>query len=292
MSKFAQALMVWLYFITGACFADELSFEWIDFSGQSQTITLTIPLSRLQEGMLSGKDQISLKHVLSDAFMRAQAIAVSSSASDQPMRVIGTADNFFFAPKSRDATGSDKANYLKQQLADEINKSENRGYFIFDQQVSGLRPDYLSIIEDNKDIFLEAARRFTERFGRKDPLELINQLLSFLQQIPYDDMLNQPFPMATPIQMLVEKRGDCEAKQIFLVGVLKVLFPDRELALINLPEHNHILSAIRLDVLLPSQKMRKGIAYVMMDATGPARLPFGKVALYYLNSTPSVWITL
>lgn len=290
--------MIWLktmllsFILTpGIAMAQMMEYSWVDFHGQPQTISVDIPYNRLESAMLSGKDRVSQKSILKLSYELARKIASQTSTTTVHVNVAGTQERFFFAVNG-DGKDSDTAfaQALRHELVLEINQSPERGYFIFDEDANGLRPDYLALLSDNQDVFSIFARAMISKFGIEQPIELINQTLALLQQIPYDDMLQDPFPMATPIQLLVERRGDCEAKQVFLIGILQQLFPDRPMGLVNLPTFNHVLAAINLDSALESRVLHDGKPFVLMDATGPASLPFGKVFLYHRDAVTTSWI--
>ena len=271
--------------------AQVLEYEWVDFHGQGQTISIDLPYDRLENAMLSGKDQVSQQSILSLSYQFALDIAGQANTQEKPVRVAGTEQRFFFSIDGNDkAADTELAQDLRHQLVLSINQSPERGYFTFDEKANGLRPDYMAIVADNQDVFSAFAHALVYKFGKKDPVELISQLLAMLQQIRYDDMLEEPFPMATPIQLLVEKRGDCEAKQVFLIGVLEQLFPDRPMGLVNLPTFNHVLAAISLDAELDSKVMHDGKPFILMDATGPAPQKFGEVFQYYRDAEVTSWI--
>lgn len=273
--------------------AQVLEYSWSDFRGQPQTISVDLPYQRLEAGMLRGKDKISQQDILKLSYRLAQGIARQTTTPQYPVTVAGTEQRFFFAVDGKDPVSDTAfAQSLRKDLVYSINHSSERGYFIFDEFANGIRPDYREILKDNQDVFAIFAHAVVKKFGQEDSVELINQLLAFLQQIPYDDLLAEPFPMATPIQMLVENRGDCEAKQVFLVGVLGQLFPDRPMALLNLPTFNHILAAISLDADLSSKVIHDGKPFVLMDATGPTKQAFGEVFIYLRDATSSSWIDI
>lgn len=280
--------LILLLSLTQKIHAETINLQWRDYRGVDQHISLSIPFERLSEAMLEGRDQISLSAVLEQSFTAAKAYAASRSTPSQVVEVLGTASSYAFnAHGNTDLEATLKADFMA-----DFNQSPQRGYFIFDAAAGGFRPDYLTILADNADIFPLVAQALLARFGSENPDELVNQLLAMLQQIPYDDMASQGFPMATPIQMLVENRGDCETKQLFLLGVLNALFPDRAMALVSLPRLNHILGAIELDHDVSSQVTHDSRSFVLLDATGPTAQPFGEVFPYHKDSPGQQWIYL
>lgn len=267
-------------------FAETITLDWRDYQGTEQNISLRIPLERLSAAMLEGRDQVSLSTVLEQSFIAAKAYAARKSTPSKVIEVLGSASSYAFnAQGDTDLEATLKADFMAG-----FNQSPQRGYFIFDGAAGGFRPDYLAILADNADVFPLVAQALLRRFGAENPEELVNQLLSMLQQIPYDDMASQGFPMATPIQMLVENRGDCETKQLFMLGVLKALFPDRAMALVSLPRLNHILGAIELDRDVSSRVEHDSRSFVLLDATGPTAQPFGEVFPYHRDSPGKQWI--
>lgn len=289
--RLVQMVMLLITSLPWAVQAQGLDYAWVDFYGQPQTISIDLPYDRLESGMLSGKDQVSQQSILKLSYQLALGIAAQANTQEKPVRVAGTEQRFFFSIEGDNKEADTAfAQSLRHDLVMAINQSPERGYFTFDEQANGIRPDYAAIVADNQDVFSVFARAMVAKFGQKDPVELVSQMLALLQQIPYDDMLEETFPMATPIQLLVEKRGDCEAKQVFLIGVLEQLFPDRPMGFVNLPAFNHVLAAINLDAELESRVMHNAKPYILMDATGPKKQKFGEVFQYYRDAEVTSWI--
>ena len=276
--------------------AQPLTYGWTDFDGQQQSITFDLPAERLVEGMLSAKDQVSLADVQARAYDTAWMLSRASSTSDIIFRVTGSVDQFDIAvsaPPGLLADAEHEQGRIRREVEQSIADPTSNGYFIYDAVSGGIRPDYQAVAQDNQDVFNTVARAFLAKFGANEPLQLINQLLAFLQSIPYDDLLTQPFPMSPPIPMLVEQRGDCEGKQVFLVGVLRELFRDRPLYLINLPDREHIIAGIVLDMPMRDTVEYEGRKIVLMDATGPTPYPFGQIPPQFLDANDRwVWSEL
>ncbi|AYG48388.1 hypothetical protein DV532_29570 (plasmid) [Pseudomonas sp. Leaf58] len=281
-----QVLFAALLACSPMALAQPLTYGWTDFNGQQQTITFDLPSKRLVEGMLSEKDQVSLAEVQVRAYDTAWMLARASSTSDIIFRVTGSVDQFDIAvsaPAGLLADAEQERGRIRTEVEVSIADPSENGYFIYDAGSAGIRPDYQAIAQDNQDVFNTVARAFLAKFGVNEPLQLINQLLAFLQSIPYDDLLTQPFPMSPPIPMLVEQRGDCEGKQVFLVGVLRELFRDRPIYLINLPDREHIIAGIALDMPMDTTIEHKGRHIVLMDATGPTPYPLGRIPPQFLD---------
>jgi hypothetical protein len=290
--KIANLFLICLLCCPPSINAQPLAFQWTDFQGRIQAITLDIPSARLREGMLLEKDQIGLGQVQATAFNTALTLTRGASTSDVRFGVTGTPESFDIAveaPQGLLASAQAKRKDLLLQVEQSIGSASSGSYFIFDSESGGIRPDYQAIANDNMDIFRVTAEAFLTRFGAEDPVELINQLLAFLQSITFDDMLDSPFPMSPPIPMLVERRGDCEGKQTFLVGVLSQIFSDRGLFLINLPDKQHIIAGIQLDSQLQSTVDHEGKTVVLMDATGPEPYLFGLIPPQFKNNDRWVW---
>jgi hypothetical protein len=267
-------------------FAQPLTYGWIDFHGQNQAVTFDIPSQRLRYGMLSAKDQVGLEQVQAKAYDLALTLTRASSTSDVIYGVTGTTKRFDIAVQAPTGLLNEamiKRNQIWHAVVQSISDPSNHSYFIFDESSGGIRPDYQAVADDNRDVFKVVSEAFIERFSPDDPVELINQLLAFLQAITFDDLLAEPFPMSPPIPMIIERRGDCEGKQTFLVGVLGQLFKDRNLFLINLPSSEHIIAGIELDSPYINSIEHNGHRIVLMDATGPDPYAFGSIAPQFQN---------
>ncbi|TXL73661.1 hypothetical protein FHP25_19810 [Vineibacter terrae] len=117
--------------------------------------------------------------------------------------------------------------------------------------------------------------------GGLDERARLARALSFVQAIPYDDLISPlttgGIEFAPPPAMFKLNRGDCDSKTVALAAILRTLTPARRLLFVVLPQH------VALAVDLPPQEGDVTIAHgghpwVMLEPTGPAVVPPGQIA--------------
>lgn len=111
-----------------------------------------------------------------------------------------------------------------------------------------------------------------------DERERIALALAFVQSIPYavpDRRSQGGFVM--PSAFFDLNRGDCDVKSAALAAILMSLLPNRSIALVLPPEH----ALLAVDIPSAGDEAKivvNGRSYVLLEPTGPALWPIGRVA--------------
>ncbi|MGE0716508.1 MAG: hypothetical protein AB7P02_13795 [Alphaproteobacteria bacterium] len=149
-------------------------------------------------------------------------------------------------------------------------------YNVRDTNASEVRPDFERIVArsaaDLKPISDAIAAQTT------DERERIALALAFVQSIPYavpQGRSQGGFVM--PAAFFDINRGDCDVKSAALAAILQSLLPQRSIAMVLPPEH--ALLAIDIPSVEDEAKIVvDGRSYVLLEPTGPALWPIGRVA--------------
>lgn len=150
-------------------------------------------------------------------------------------------------------------------------------YFnVRDPKGTEVRPDFARIVQRYVEVLKPIADGIAAE--TKTDRERIAMALAFVQTIPYAvlERRNQGgFVMPTAFFDL--NRGDCDVKSVALAAILMSLVPDRSLVLV-LPQE-HALLAIDIPSEGDEAKLVvDGRSYVLVEPTGPALWPIGRVA--------------
>ncbi|MCC7273335.1 MAG: hypothetical protein IT561_11765, partial [Alphaproteobacteria bacterium] len=111
-----------------------------------------------------------------------------------------------------------------------------------------------------------------------DERERIALALAFVQSIPYavpQGRSQGGFVM--PAAFFDINRGDCDVKSAALAAILLTLLPDRSVAMVLPPEH----ALLAVDIPSAGDEAKivvDGRSYVLLEPTGPALWPIGRVA--------------
>lgn len=146
----------------------------------------------------------------------------------------------------------------------------------------GVLPDHIRYIQESRDIVLPVAQaiydQLTEGSSTRD---YINLLLSWIQTIPYDTLESRIGSSGagffSPVEVLVNNRGDCDSKATLTAALLRALLPNLSMAIVYLP--NHALLAINLGIRSDEQNLDiRGAPHVLIEPTGPAQVTIGNTS--------------
>lgn len=243
----------------------EWHYAWINDKGRSRTLDLTISAENVEKGFLGSRDLLDSKALGRQILDEAKGYAQKLSDSLVRVSLIGDSlSNYEIKVariSGRSSDAHDRMELMKSFIEQRIRSINEISYYRYDETLGGLAMDYNAILRDYESIIVDVLAAMSEQLQISSTDELRLALLDMLQSLPYTDLDHDDYPLFNPVRMLVEQRGDCESKQIFMVGALKILYPDDNIYLVLLPKQEHI-------VLM--QRDRAGNA-LYMDATGPAR---------------------
>lgn len=159
---------------------------------------------------------------------------------------------------------------------------------------SGIIPDHPQLARESAKYLGAFAEHFfpktSENTSAADLKKQLDALLAFIQSIPYNTLQTKDqyrgAGFMTPIQVLRNNMGDCDSKATLLAAILLKAQPSLKTAFVYIPGHAF------LAVQLPAQGDEETVKikqqpWLVMDPTGPAIMPVGKVSedtLRYIKS--------
>ncbi len=252
------------------------SHQWRDFYGDGRQITIPINEERVRQALVNSKDLHNHKSIYRTIINNAKILAIEISTSNVRARVKDVGMEYKLEIEYRKGFEGE-AKGISSRIHEFINGAYSDlrevTYYTYSDELNSLVINYSDIVSDYEDVFDATHKIFLASDTGKSKEDQLDDRLSFLQSIPYDDMTHNDFDLMTPIRMLAEGRGDCESKQIYLAGLLGKLFPGRQIHLVLLPYHEHILLALETyegEYATYTQDSRN---YLILDATGPSLLP-------------------
>lgn len=149
----------------------------------------------------------------------------------------------------------------------------------------GYKPDHVRIAKASEarlQPFADALQAAMPQ--RRSPRQALDYLLSFVQNIPYDqldDRFSSPGAgYNTPTRLLYENRGDCDSKVTLTAALFKLLYPEIATRILYLP--NHAVLAVALEPRTGDFAVTiEGTRYLVADPTGPALMPAGEISRPY-----------
>ncbi len=161
--------------------------------------------------------------------------------------------------------------------------------------LEGIAPDHPRIALASTASVAPVSRAFYESLSGSTPRQYVDVIASFIQAIPYSALTNRLESggkgFSSPVQLLLENRGDCDSKVTLMAAILRNLMPNINMAIVYLP--NHALLAIAVNALEDDIVIdHDGVKLVVVEPTGPTKLSVGNLtprsALYVNNGNITV----
>ncbi|MBI6882483.1 hypothetical protein [Pseudomonas putida] len=248
--------------------------QWIDHSGSPRTFSLSISEDRVRQALTEGRDLHNYEDIFREIIAQARIMASELSTSTAQAKVTRQGMSYSIDYRYRQGHGGEAkaiGGKIQKFIDGAYDDLRSVTYYRQDLETHTLIIDYNDIVGDFNDVFASVDSFFRQSDIGKTDAEKINDRLVFLQSIPYDDMLKSDFDLNTPIRMLAENKGDCESKQVFMAGLLRKLFPQKNIQLVTLPAKEHIVLAIEMpEMPVADTFIHGGRRYAILDATGPA----------------------
>lgn len=260
-------------------------YRWLDSRQREQTLSFSIPVKDLSLHARKQKHyrrQLAQRHVLIDMYKRAQQvdprearIAIQQIGDEIQVRVKGASSQFI------DKWQKAMAGHQQQAFDDYLQKNYYTRYFSHLGE-EGIKPDHIRYAIESKAVLLPVAQAIYDKLDPdSDSREYINLLLGWLQSIPYNTLENRlesnGAGYAPPLDVLNDNQGDCDSKTTLAAALIRALVPQMPLVMIYLPDHALLGAAIPHRNTDPVRKI-DGLDYMLMEPTGPALLPLGKIA--------------
>lgn len=169
-----------------------------------------------------------------------------------------------------------------EQAAEQFKQDYYRDHFLIeDHSKQYVLPDHKRLVAYYAPVMAPMARAFDMHGLWQKPRDMTGLLLGFLQSIPYDDLQNRATSngagFATPPEMLMDHRGDCDSKAVTLAALLRSLYPSMKMIMVYTP--NHAFLGVQVPVRKGDRRLQiDGQDYVLLEPAGPAIIPVGKLA--------------
>ncbi|WP_199611103.1 hypothetical protein [Flocculibacter collagenilyticus] len=146
---------------------------------------------------------------------------------------------------------------------------------------AGVKPDHVRFATESKDDLQPLTKELVKKFPSITTKGLVEYILGFIQTIPYSKLDSRietsGAGFSPPLKLLSDNLGDCDSKSVLMASLMKNAFPQLSVAIIYIP--NHALLGLQLPhVKGDDTVVIEGSEYLLVEPTGPATLPYGKVA--------------
>jgi hypothetical protein len=185
---------------------------------------------------------------------------------------------------------------LQQQAYNDYLFAHYYTRFVTPSGQEAIKPDHLRYINESTLALAPISQAIIDALPQKtNTRDYINQLLSWLQTIPYDDLQDRRTSngsgFSPPLSVIKNNSGDCDSKSVLAAAIIRSFLPNQDMKLILL--RDHALLAIALRPLATDRSMTiNGLTYVLFEPTGPALLALGEISDTTEASLASTYYTI
>jgi len=173
-------------------------------------------------------------------------------------------------------------NQSQEKALDQYLKDNYYSHFRSYLGQKAIKPDHLRYISENTAALLPIAQAVYDKLPtNSETRAYVNLVLSWVQSIPYNELKNRLTSNGAgylpPLSVVANNQGDCDSKTVLMASLVRSLLPDVKMTMVFLP--NHALLGIVLPFRTHEQTLDiDGIDYLLMEPTGPAKIPLGEIA--------------
>lgn len=169
---------------------------------------------------------------------------------------------------------------LKKVSQSAMDEYVETNYYKYMNEVS-IRPDHARIAHKYVQLMRPVAEAIAEKVNSKNPRDVVNYALSFMQSIPYDVLKSRYFSngagFQVPYGLLMGNKGDCDTKSVALAAILRNFYPRLRMIMVYVPGHAFVGMAF------PKASGDKaisfgGTSFILAEPVGPNQSPLGIVS--------------
>ena len=263
----------------------EMSFNytWSDHMEQDRDLAFTLLLRQInrqkhKKFMPSLARQyvyIELHKAARKVDPREARVQIEHRGQDIHIEVTSRSNNLF-------AKWQRSMNKSKEKALDRYLHDHYYSHFRSHLGQEAIKPDHLRYISENQGALRPISQAVYDKLPtNSDTRAYVNLVLSWVQSIPYSKLQSRLTSNGTgylpPLSVVANNQGDCDSKTVLMASLIRSLLPDVKMTMVFLP--NHAL----LGIVLPFRTSEKtldidGSEYLLMEPTGPAKIPLGEVA--------------
>lgn len=258
-------------------------YSWSDHQGLTRDIKFALPLRQLNKQthkkfipeLAQQYVYIELHKAARKIDPREARVQIQHRGQDIHIQVTSRSNNLL--DKWQRSMNQSQEKALDQYLEDNY-----YSHFRSHLGQEAIKPDHLRYISENQANLLPIAQAVYDKLPtNSETRSYVNLVLSWVQSIPYNELKNRVTSNGAgylpPLSVVANNQGDCDSKTVLMASLIRSLLPDVKMTMVFLP--NHAL----LGIVLPFRTSEttidiNGLDYLLMEPTGPAKIPLGEVA--------------
>lgn len=262
-----------------------LSYQWLDHQKQARQIAFSLDKKASQShyrNQTDYKPQIAQRYVYVELMKAAQQV----NPKEARINMVQRGDRIEVSVKSRSAEMREKwiASMSEKRESAFTQYLTDNHYTRFENYMGqiGVIPDHVRYVQESRPIILPVAQAIYNQLEEgSDTRDYVNRLLSWVQSIPYDTLESRIDSSGagfyTPVEVLVNNKGDCDSKAALTASLMRSLLPDLSMSIVYLP--GHALLAVNLGQRPNEMSVElRGTNHVLLEPTGPAKVAIGVVS--------------
>ena len=146
---------------------------------------------------------------------------------------------------------------------------------------SGIKPDHVRFARESRKDILTLTNAIKAANPNLRGRRLVEYILAFVQAIPYSTLESRyesnGAGFNAPLRVINNNQGDCDSKVTLMATMINALYPRIKVVIIYL--NNHALIGVQMTHSKNDKSIKiKDREYILAEPTGPAMLPFGRIA--------------
>lgn len=240
-----------------------VEMTWADRKDRPREATVLLPAS----AVAAAEETAPRAPAAAAAAAAARRVEAAYANNDKVVVevVAGRRGGMRYEVEAHDRRVADRVLAEAQRMGDEAFAQElrARGYKMLKGDV--MAPDYRAAVEAAAPHLRDLAKSLGPR---KDKRAYTNQVLAFVQSIPYEGNALSADTWRPPLAVLARNEGDCDSKVTLFLAIMRAAYPKMDLAAVLVP--GHALAAVDLkpgenDAVVGKGKKR----LVVAEAVGP-----------------------
>jgi hypothetical protein len=263
----------------------EMSFNytWSDHKEQTRDIAFALPLRQLnRQNHKKFIPDLAQQYVYIELHKAARKI----DPKEARVQIQNRGQNIHIQVTSRSDNLLNKwqrsMNQSQEKALDQYLQDNYYSHFRSHLGQKAVKPDHLRYISENTATLLPIAQAVYDRLPtNSETRAYVNLVLSWVQSIPYNELKNRLTSNGAgylpPLSVVANNQGDCDSKTVLMASLIRSLLPNVNMTMVFLP--NHALLGIVLPFRTNEQTLDvDGLEYLLMEPTGPAKIPLGEIA--------------
>jgi hypothetical protein len=264
-------------------------YKWYDKKRQLQELDFKLPSKYLRESLVAFKP-FDNRESNDYVYERMKEHAEKNKSRLADVRVKRVRNGFELEANGRSKTAMEAAiAELKEVSKKAMDEYVDKNYYKYMDEES-IRPDHARIIHQYVPFMRPVAEAISENVHSKNPRDVVNYALSFMQAIPYDILRSRYTSNGAGFQMpyglLYGNKGDCDTKSVALAAILRNFYPRLRMMMVYVPGHAFV------GLAFPPESGDRviyldGQSFVLAEPVGPNQSPLGVVSEQSLSSLSS-----